>query len=177
MPEAKSRQTLNVDLGELKPLVEAAAKNQGKRPGGWVRDAVVLALQEQQALPAQVARVAANREPGAAVVHFSARLTAVESKALRAAAGAEGLSQAEYVARMAQGTLVPQRHQVVAELGVLNAGLQAIGQDLKGMAARAADPAVQKLLQSTARLVRAQMRQVAQSLGEVSATRRRGGGG
>lgn len=171
------RQTLNVDLGELRPLVEAAAQAQGKRPGAWVREAVALALQEQQALPAPMARVAANREPGAAVVHFSARLTAAESEALRAAAGADGLSQAEYVARVAMGTLVPQRMQVAAELGVLNAAMHAIGQDLKGMAARVQDPAVQKLLAGTARLVRAQMRRVAQALGEVAATRRRGGGG
>lgn len=173
MPDAKPRQTLNVDLGELKPLVEAAAKNQGKRPGAWVRRAVELALQEDQAVPAGRVRVAVNRSRGSAVAKLTVRLTAAESDALRELAGAEGLSQAEYVAAVAQGTLVRHRQQVAAELGVLNAVMQAIEQDLKGMASRVNDHDVHELLRRTALIVRAQARRAADVLAETSTTRRK----
>lgn len=172
MSDTKARQTLNVDLGELKPLVEAAAKNQGKRPGAWVRDAVALALQEHEALPARVPLAAPNRRPGAEVVHFGGRLTAEQSRALAAKAAAEGCSQIELVARFADGTLVPQRFQTIDALADLNRGLQTLDANLRAMAAHVQSPEVQAALQSTARVVRAQMRRAAEVLGQVSATRR-----
>lgn len=132
----EKRQTLNVDLGDLKAQAIALAKIQGSRSvGAWVKEQVALALQEHQGhpVPASAARVAANRRPGAEVVHFGGRLTLEQSEALGAAADAEGLSKIEYVMAVAAGTLVPQRQQVVAELGVLNAVLQAIEQDLRGV--------------------------------------------
>lgn len=167
-----TRQTLNVDLGELKQLVEATAKNQGTKPSAWVREAVALALQEHQAVPVQMPRVAANRSRGSAVVGFGGRLTLAESEALRASAAAEGLSQIEYVAAVAQGMFVPQRQQVVAELGALNTVLQAIEQNLKGLAPHVQDAAVAAKLLSTARLARAQAKRAAEVLDEVSITRR-----
>lgn len=180
---SEKRQTLNVDLGELKAEAIEVAKIQGSRSvGSWVKEQVALALQEHRGHPmaASAVRVAANRRPGAEVVKFGGYLTVEQSEALREAAAAEGLSQIEYVAAVAEGTLVPQRQQVVAELGVLNTVLQAIEQDLRGMAQRVHEPAVAVKLQSTMRLVRAQALHAAKVLDDLSATRRtaarRGGG-
>lgn len=173
--ERRQRQTLNVDLGEIKAEVIEAAKTQGSRSvGTWVKEQVAIALEEHRGHPAAVptARVAANRRSGAEVVKFGGYLTVEQSEALRAAAAAEGLSQIEYVAAAAEGRLVAQRQHAIAELGTLNAVLQAIEQDLRGMAPRVQDPAVLAKLQSTARLARAQAQRAAEVLDDLSATRR-----
>lgn len=165
----KERQTLNVDLGGLKALVEAAAKNQGRRPGAWVREAVALALQEHQAVPLRVPAVAVNRRPGAEVVNFGGRLTLAQSEALRAAAAAQGLSQIEFVAKVAEGGHGGSRTQVVAALAALNTRLQAVELELQVLARRVPDAAQVSL---AIREVRAQAQRAAQMLDDVSTTRR-----
>jgi hypothetical protein len=171
----RQRETLNVDLGDLKAEAIALAKIQGSRSvGAWIKELVALALQEHREHPvvASPVRVAANRRPGAEVVKFGGYLTVEQSEALGAVADAEGLSKIEYVMAVAAGMLVPQRQEVVAELGVLNTVLQAIEQDLRGMAQRVHEPAVVVKLQSTVRLVRAQALRAAEVLDDLSATRR-----
>jgi hypothetical protein len=175
---AKKQQTLNVDLGGLKAEAIEVAKVQGSRSvGAWVKEQVALALQEHRGFPvaASTVRAAANRRPAAEVVKFGGYLTLEQSDALRAAAAAQGLSQIEYVAAVAEGRPVAQRQHAIAELGALNAVLQAIERDLKGLASRVQDPALLAQLQSAARLARVQAQRAAQvslSAGGCVKTRR-----
>ena len=170
LQEHRQRQTLNVDLGELKPLVEAASKNQGKRPAAFVREAVALALREHQAVPMRLPSVAANRRPGAEVVNFGGRLTLAQSEALRSAAATEGLSQIEFVAAVAEGALRPSRLRTMEVLAELTMRLQAVELELHALARRLSDAAQVDL---AVREVRAQARRAAEVLDDVSTTRRK----
>jgi hypothetical protein len=171
LQEHRQRQTLNVDLGELKPLVEATSKNQGKRPAAFVREAVALALQEHQAVPVRLPSVAANRRPGAEVVNFGGRLTLAQSEALRSAAAAEGLSQIEFVAAVAEGALSPPlRLRTMEALAELTTRLQAVELELHALARRVPDAAQ---VDVAVREVRAQARRAAEVLDDVSTSRRK----
>jgi hypothetical protein len=175
MPEHKDRQTLNVDLGELKAQAIEVAKIQGSRSvGAWVKEQVALALQEHRGRPvaASPVRVAANRRPGAEVVKFGGYLMVEQSEALRAAAAAAGLSQIEYVAAVAEGRLVAQRQQAMAELGALNQRLESLDLELRRLGHWLKEPEALAQAEKAAREVRAQARRAAQVLDEVSATRR-----
>lgn len=162
-----TRQSLNVELGELKPLVLQAAKNQGKGTAAWVREVLSAAVQEQMDMPVPMARAAANRSRGSAVVHFTARLTHAESDALRAAAGAEGLSQAEYVARMAQGQVGATRVQLVASVQALADQLQAMQREVRRL-----EPEAAAQVDKVGRELRAAVKRTTALLAEVAATRR-----
>jgi hypothetical protein len=179
--ERRQRQTLNVDLGELKAEAIEVAKLQGSRSvGTWIKEQVAIALLEHRGNPVAVstARMAANRRPEAAVVKFGGLLTAEQSEALRSAAAAEGMSQIEFVASVAEGGLGGSRVQAVAVLAELNMRLQRLEREMLALAQRMPDAAQ---VDRAVREVRAQARHAAQVLDEVSTTRRqaarRGGGG
>lgn len=162
MAEPKSRQTLNVDLGELRPLVLEAAKNQGRSPGALVRAAVALALGEQ---PAPSTRASPRRTSGRWVA-ATYRLAPEEAEALLAGAAADGVSQAEHVGRLAlmhragvtRGQVLDALHGLTERLQALELALQA-GQQGTALAA-------------VLREVRAQGRRAAAMVEAVSATRR-----
>jgi hypothetical protein len=175
MPLRKERQTLNVDLGDLKPLVLAAAQRAGKGTAVWIREALAMAVQEHaaDAVPVPMPRAAANRSRSAAIVHFGGRLTVKESEALRLAAASEGLSQIEYVARVARGELAAPRVAALDALGAVRERLQALELALRNLQARARDdPAVLAQVGEAVREVRAQARRAAEVFDAVGTTRR-----
>jgi hypothetical protein len=174
MTEPKSRQTLNVDLGELRPLVMEAAKNQGTRPGAWVRDAVRQVLQDSGAgVPDALPRVAPNRSRGSAVVRFGGRLTGEGSEALRALAAAEGVSQIEMVERMALAGVGASRARALEVLPGLADRLRTVENELRAVRQQLYEPGALALLEKALREVRTQGRGVARALADVSTTRRR----
>lgn len=174
MTAMQGRQTLNVDLGELRPLVLEAAKNQGTRPGAWVREAVAQALQDSGAVvPGALPRVAPNRSRGSAVVRFGGRLTEEGSEALRALAAAEGVSQIEMVERMALAGVGASRARALEVLPGLAERLLAVENELRAVRGQLYEPGALALLEKALREVRAQGRGVARALGDVSTTRRR----
>jgi hypothetical protein len=164
-----------VDLGDLKPLVLAAAQRAGKGTAAWVREALAMAVQEHaaDAVPMPMPRVAANRNMRSAVVHFGGRLTVEESEALRLAAASEGLSQIEYVARVAQGELAVPRVAALDALAAVSERLQALELVLRALQPRAGDdPALLAQVGEAVREVRAQARRAAELFDAVGTTRR-----
>jgi hypothetical protein len=129
MPEPKARQTLNVDLGELKPLVLLEAERQGRKPAALVRQAVAVALHVQ---PVSSTRVSARRVGGRWVA-ATYRLSVDEAHALLAGATADGVSQAEHVGRLAlehragvtRGQVLDALHGLTERLQSLELALQA----------------------------------------------------
>jgi hypothetical protein len=173
MTEPKLRQTLNVDLGELKPLVLEAAQIQGRRPGAWVRDAIAQALQEQGSdVPAHMPRMAPNRSRDSAVVKFGGLLTTAGSAALRAKAAAEGVSQIELVERIALDDAGLSRARALDVLPAVVAQLLAVEHELRAVRAQLYEPGALGRLEKAVREVRAQAKRAAAALGEVSTTRR-----
>ena len=172
MPEPKGRQTLNVDLGALKPRVLQEADRLGKRPAALVREAVAMALQEQAAdavgLPPST-RASPLRGAGRWVT-TTYRLSVDEAQALQAGAAAEGVSQAEHVGRLALAfDAGVTRLQVLDALDALAARLQAL--EFSVQAAALGQPGPE--LASVLREVRTQSRQAAALIEATVATRRK----
>jgi hypothetical protein len=169
----KERQTLNVDLGDLKPLLETAAKNHGKRPAALVREALAALLQELGAVvPLALPRVAPNRSRGSAVARFGGRLTAAGSEALRAKAAAEGVSQIELIERMALDEVGPLRARALEVLPGVVDRLLAVEHELRDVKAQLYEPGALALLEKAVCEVRAQAKQTARALDQVKVTRR-----
>lgn len=178
MSPPKRRSTLNVDLGDLKPLVLVAAERSGKGTAAWVREALAMAVQEHTAdeVPASMPRVAANRSRDSTVVNFGGRLTVEDSEALRLAAAAEGLSQIEYVSRVARGELATSRVAALDVLEAVRKRLQSLELTLRAVQSQAEhDPAVLAQVESAAREVRAQVRRASEAFDAVGTTRRTAG--
>jgi hypothetical protein len=162
MSEVKGRQTLNVDLGELKPLVLEAAQIQGKGAAAWVREQLARALQTP---PVPATRVSARRSGGRWVT-ATYRLLAEEADALRAGAEADGVSQAEHVGRLALAHDAGiSKLQMLDALHGLTERLQALELALQASQQR---PELAAVL----REVRAQSKRTAGMVEAVSATRR-----
>jgi hypothetical protein len=162
--EKNGRQTLNVDLGELRPLLDAAAKNQGKRPAALVRDAVAQAL----AVPAAPSTRASPRRRGRRWLTATFRLSADEADALEAGALAEGVSKAEHVGRLALAF-----DAGVTRLQVLDA-LHGLGERLQALELVLQQRQPGQGTVAALREVRAQSRRVSGMVEAVSATRRTG---
>jgi hypothetical protein len=172
MLELKNRQTLNVDLGELKLRLLQEAQRQGKRPAALVREAVAMALQEHAAdavgLPPST-RASPRRGTGRWVT-ATYRLSVDEAKALRAGAAAEGVSQAEHVGRLALAFDVGvTRLQVLDALDALTARLQTLEFSMQAAAGGQPGPELAAVL----RELRVQSRQAAALIEATVATRRR----
>jgi hypothetical protein len=106
-------------------------------------------------------------------VHFGGRLTVEESEALHLAAASEGMSQIEYVARVARGELAARRVAALDALGAVREGLQALELALRDLQPRAMDdPAVRAQVGEAVCEVRAQARRAAESFDAVGTTRR-----
>lgn len=169
---SETRQTLNVELGELKPLVLTAAAGEGVKPGPWVREVVRQVLQERGDVPVTQPRVAPNRSRGSAVVRFGGRLTAQGSEALRALAAAEGVSQIEMIERMVQAGAGVSRARALEVLPAAVDRLLAVENELRTVRGQLYEPGALALLEKALREVRAQARDTAQALAEISTTRR-----
>jgi hypothetical protein len=172
MPESKGRQTLNVDLGGLKPRVLQEANRLGKRPAALVREAVAMALLEHAADAVELppSTRASPRRGAERWVTATYRLSANEAEALRAGAAAEGVSQAEHVGRLALAfDAGVTRLQVLDALDALTARLQTLEFSVQAAALGRPGPELAAVL----REVRAQSRQAATLIEATVTTRRR----
>lgn len=175
MPESKGRQTLNVDLGVLKPRVLREADRQGKRPAALVREAVAMALQEHAADTVELppSTRASPRRGAGRWVTATYRLSATEAEALRVGAAAEGVSQAEHVGRLALAhDAGVSRLQVLDALEALTERLQSLELVLQAAVHRQPGPELAAFLDKGLREVRAHARQVSGMVQALATTRR-----
>jgi hypothetical protein len=175
MPESKGRQTLNVDLGGLKPRLLQEAERLGKRPAALVREAVAMALQEHAAdavaLPPSTR--ASPRRGAERWVTATYRLSASEAEALRVGAAIEGVSQAEHVGRLALAhDAGVSRLQVLDALQALTGRLQSLELVLQAAAHRQPGPDLAALLDQGLREVRVQAKQASGMVQALVTTRR-----
>jgi hypothetical protein len=175
MPDAKPRQTLNVDLGELKPLVEAAAQQAGKGTGAWVREHLALAVEESLGEPAPALPRVSPRRGAHGWVMVTTRLSANEALALDAGAAAAGVTKAEYVGRLVLQPPGPSRARAMEVLPDVVARLISLELELRAVRAQLYEAGALAKVDSAVREVRAQAKRAAQALAEVSTTRRQAG--
>jgi hypothetical protein len=101
-----SRDRVTIDLRGIGDAVRAAADCRGMGVAQLVRRAVVMSL-DLRATAAVPAR-SDGQTPGQAVVKLTLRLPQAHADALMMNAGALGLSYGEYVARLVDGSRLPQ---------------------------------------------------------------------
>ena len=174
------RQLLVVDVGPLKPLIAACAAQANKPPTTWARELMAQAVEALGAGPIPERSTPRRPARNGNLVKFFARLTPEEAAAIKAAAKTAGLSQSEYVARLAMnpavaGTIGVPALQALAES---NRQLLAIGRNLNQIARMLNEypgrmtRADQALILKVAELARAHVELAAGVIAELSVTRR-----
>lgn len=130
-----SRDRITIDLRGIGDAVRAASAGQGMGVAQLVRRSVVASLDSWT--PAQATSGSDGQTPGDAVAKLTLRLPRLHADALILNAGTLGLSYGEYVARLIDGTPLPQpvveRRADRAALLASNDQLAALSADLNAL--------------------------------------------
>ncbi|WP_084267336.1 plasmid mobilization protein [Azohydromonas lata] len=174
------RQLLVVDVGPLKPLIASCAAQAGKPPTTWARELMAQAVEALGAGPAPERPSPKRPARNGNLVKFFARLTPEEAAAIKASAKTAGLSQSEYVGRLAMNPTAAGAVGVPAlqALAESNRQLLAIGRNLNQIARTLNESPGQMtgadhaLILRVAELARAHVELTASVIAELSVTRR-----